>query len=511
MSLSISSVFDANFYRAVNSDLAGLNDAQALSHFQTYGLNEGRSFSPLIDLSFYRASNSDLANFNNSQLLDHLENYGVAEGRNFSPIVDLNYYRANNSDLASLNNEQLFNHLENNGISEGRYFDPLFSFGQYKSLNSDLANFNNSQLLNHFEINGINEGRYFSPYFDFNYYRANNIDLANFNNSQLLQHFEINGINEGRKSSPSFDASFYKGNNPDLASLTGINLLEHFDFYGKFEGRQAASEYAGNTFDTAPQLTIGSNPTQVFEHVGSSDSNDYYQFSLNQASTVTLDNYSFSRSVVEQIVDSNDITQGSSSNSAVQNPDSSVVGNPSLKIIGLAPGTYYIQIQPQAGNTDYQFYLTATPTDDQTQLSLLDSSITTGAAGAAGDPAPQLTIGSNPTQVFGLVGSSDPNNYYQFTLNQASTVTLDNYNFSTTVVQIVDSNDQILDPSNSALQNPDGSVISDPSLQFALDPGTYYIKIQPQPGDQVEDTDYQFDLTATLTDPDLSEVGDLGL
>ena len=91
MSLNIGNVFDANFYRAANSDLAGLNDAQALSHFQAYGLNEGRRFSPLVDLSFYRDSNPDLAKYNNSQLLNHLENYGVAEGRSFSPIVDLNY------------------------------------------------------------------------------------------------------------------------------------------------------------------------------------------------------------------------------------------------------------------------------------------------------------------------------------------------------------------------------------------------------------------------------------
>ena len=365
MSLSISSVFDANFYRGANADLAGLNDAQALSHFEAYGLNEGRSFSPLINLSFYRSSNSDLADFNNSQLLNHLENYGVAEGRTFSPLVDLNYYRANNSDLASFNNEQLFNHLENNGISEGRGFDPLFSLGQYKSLNSDLANLNNSQLLNHLEINGINEGREFSPYFDFNYYRANNQDLANLNNSQLLQHFEIYGINEGRKSSPYFDAGFYKANNPDLASLKGINLVEHFQEYGLYEGRQAASEYAGNTLSTAPELTIGSNYTQVLEHVGSSDPVDYYQFSLNQASTVTISDYGFSRSVGEQILDSNGQVVNSR-NSAVYNPDNSVVGNVGQSI-SLSPGTYYIGIQPQAGNTDYEFYLNATTPNNQSQ------------------------------------------------------------------------------------------------------------------------------------------------
>ncbi len=37
-------LFDVNFYRAANPDLASLDDAQALSHFQTYGLNEGRAF-----------------------------------------------------------------------------------------------------------------------------------------------------------------------------------------------------------------------------------------------------------------------------------------------------------------------------------------------------------------------------------------------------------------------------------------------------------------------------------
>ena len=161
MSLNIGNVFDANFYRAANHDLAGLNDAQALSHFQAYGLNEGRSFSPFVDLSFYRASYSDLANFNNSQLLDHLENHGVSEGRIFSPIFDLDYYRANNSDLARLNNEQLFIHLESYGVTEGREFSRIFNVNYYKSHNSDLAaaKLTNIQLLDHFELSGLREGR----------------------------------------------------------------------------------------------------------------------------------------------------------------------------------------------------------------------------------------------------------------------------------------------------------------------------------------------------------------
>jgi len=246
-------------------------------------------------------------------------------------------------------------HLENYGITEGRVFDPLFSLGQYKSLNSDLANLNNSQLLNHFEIYGINEGRKSSAYFDFNYYRTNYQDLVNLNNSQLLEHFEIYGINEGRKSSPYFDAGFYKANNPDLASLKGINLVDHFSLYGRFEGRQAASDYAGTTFDTVGKLTIGSNPTLVLEHVGSSDPNDYYQFSLNQASPVTINNYSFSSSINEQLLNTSGQILASSNTANDQN--SSIYQ--ATQSISLTPGTYYIHIQPQAGNTDYQLFITA--------------------------------------------------------------------------------------------------------------------------------------------------------
>ena len=54
-------LFNPSFYRAANSDLSSFSDAQALSHFQTYGLDEGRAFSPFVALNFYRSSNSDLA------------------------------------------------------------------------------------------------------------------------------------------------------------------------------------------------------------------------------------------------------------------------------------------------------------------------------------------------------------------------------------------------------------------------------------------------------------------
>lgn len=165
-------LFDANFYRAANSDLAtaGLTtDAQLLSHFQNEGLNEGRAFSPFVDLNFYRSSssNSDLtaAGLNtNGQLYEHLRNYGVAEGRLFSPFADINFYLAANSDVAQAyggNREQAFGHLQNYGVAEGRLFSPFFNASSYLNNNSDLlaADFNNVQAYNHFVLFGLQEER----------------------------------------------------------------------------------------------------------------------------------------------------------------------------------------------------------------------------------------------------------------------------------------------------------------------------------------------------------------
>lgn len=76
------SLFDVNTYCAANPDLAaaGLTtDAQLLSHFQNFGLKEGRNFSALVNLNFYRASNQDLAadGLTSSGLLPTGDNYYI--------------------------------------------------------------------------------------------------------------------------------------------------------------------------------------------------------------------------------------------------------------------------------------------------------------------------------------------------------------------------------------------------------------------------------------------------
>lgn len=398
-------LFDANFYRVANSDLRRFTDAQALSHFQNNGINEGRTFSPFVELNFYRASNPDLAGFDNRQLFNHLQNSGVAEGRRFSPLVDINYYRANNSDLAEFNNEELFQHLQTYGVREERRFSPLVDLNLYRGVNSDLLtrNFDNRQLLEHLVKNGLAEGRRFSLTFDSNYYLRANPDLAphNQNHRQRLEHFELYGLGEGRTSSENFDVRYYMDSNPDLKAA-GFNhqmALQHFDVYGHGEGRRSSPENssfapvyrsyiasinstqtisAGGTGGSDPISSIpdpGNTPSTAYsidalngeqsfrQNVNySTDLDDYYRFTLSRRSVfnATLSNLSGDADMeLIRYINSNnvpDIADGDVIASAIR-PGSAAE---SIRRT-LDPGTYYIRVYPfsTSGNINYTLTVSA--------------------------------------------------------------------------------------------------------------------------------------------------------
>ncbi|MBW4447258.1 MAG: hypothetical protein KME38_10420 [Spirirestis rafaelensis WJT71-NPBG6] len=366
-------LFDANFYRAANPDLgaAGLTtDSQLRSHFDNFGLNEGRRFSLFADLSFYRASNSDLGSFNNRQLYDHLQNNGVQEGRQFSPFVDLDYYMTLNPDVTQAYNgsrEGALDHLQRYGLDEGRQFSPFVGLQLYGGLNSDLSDFNNRQLFEHLQRYGLNEGRLFDDFVDLNVYLNANPDINqafNGNRELALQHLQIYGLNEGRTFSRFFDTNYYKSNNPDLsaAGFTGRELFNHFESYGLyFEARPGRSDVAGNTFNTATNITVNSSLNYYIDYLGASDTDDYYQFVLNQPSTFFL-------GVGE--VANNDLVQNMLGSAFGELLDSTgqvlASGNYTTQaddldiVTPLQPGTYYLHFRTSSsGGDNYAFVIAA--------------------------------------------------------------------------------------------------------------------------------------------------------
>ncbi|GAB1543204.1 hypothetical protein NUACC21_58780 [Scytonema sp. NUACC21] len=301
-------LFDVNFYRNANPDLAAVGittDAQLTSHFFNNGLNEGRLFSPLVDLNFYRSSNSDLSRLSYSRAYDHLQNTGIAEGRKFSPFFDLAFYREANSDLirAGLNNDQLFDHLQNYGL---------------------------------------NEGRNFSPFFDLNFYRSNNPDLvtAGFTNQQLLEHYVLYGFQEGR--TPRVD---FAGNT--LNDAATIDLSLGVGFAADNVGPSDADDYYRLVLDRPTNLTVTSGV-----------SNQNISGTLFNSSSQPLPG-GFSSGVfnISNLVNINGrVEEFNFTNRVLSNTDvQTYVFN------FLEPGTYYLRFQPTAGNTNYAFVVNSVP------------------------------------------------------------------------------------------------------------------------------------------------------
>ncbi|MEB3830879.1 calcium-binding protein [Phormidium sp. CCY1219] len=124
MVLTLSDVFNPNYYRSIYPDIAQFSDPEALQHFRQFGLAEGRQFSPVVDLDYYQSLHPDLQGLNRETLLQHLLAFGISEGRSFSPAVDLNYYQTIHPDLSQFIREEALQHLIEFGLSEGRSFFP---------------------------------------------------------------------------------------------------------------------------------------------------------------------------------------------------------------------------------------------------------------------------------------------------------------------------------------------------------------------------------------------------
>lgn len=481
-------LFNANFYRAANADLADFTDAQALSHFQSYGLTEGRAFSPFVNLNFYHSSNNDLVSFNNQQAFNHLQSYGVVEGRSFSEFVDLNFYKATNSDLASFDNSEALQHLELSGLDEGRSFSPFFNVDYYRASNPDLvvAGLNsNRQLLQHFETNGLAEGRLSSVPFDINYYRSVNSDLvsAGLNNQQLYEHFQLNGLIEGRASSPFFDVSYYKASNSDLeaAGFSNQQAYDHFVVSGLQEGRSGSQfpdgDYAGNTLGTARDIGVDENSTIFRDFVGSTDTKEFYRFSLNITSELSLLLYGLNADADVEVIQDFNNNGVFEDNELVDSSDNAGTTAESL-VTTLAAGTYYINVYNFDGNTNYNLFLSALASAPLPPNNERDIGILTG------------------TRTFSDSVSSDaPEDFYRFSLNTSSNLDLllNGLSADTDVDLIHDSDNNGVSNDDQVITTSNNEGITAESLNIALPPGTYYVNVYQFDGD----TNYNLSLSAT--------------
>jgi glycosyltransferase involved in cell wall biosynthesis len=181
-----SSLFDAEYYRATNSDLqdAGIDPVR---HYLHHGWREGRDPSAAFSTSKYLSKNPDVVRAEANPLLHYLR-YGQTEGRPVWPLI---------SDEEAARQKAM--DVEVDTIKNSGLFDEPF----YRSMYPDLPP---------------------SPF-------------------DVTRHYCEYGWREGRNPSEDFYTSFYLHTYSDIRDA-GINPFWHYVVAGKSELRLAAADFS---------------------------------------------------------------------------------------------------------------------------------------------------------------------------------------------------------------------------------------------------------------------------
>ncbi|WYL92885.1 MAG: C2 family cysteine protease [Gloeotrichia echinulata IR180] len=157
---------------------------------------------------------------------------------------------------------------------------------------------------------------------------------------------------------------------------------------------------AGNTLGTARNLNINATNQIFTDWVGSTDTNDFYRFSLNGRSSFNLTVNGMSADADVQVIrDANNNTQVDTGELIA----SSTNGNSDAESIQKTfdPGTYYIKVYRYSGDTNYNLNVSATPLDN---------------AGNSLVNARSIIVGATTTTYSDWIGTADTQDYYAFVL-----------------------------------------------------------------------------------------------
>ncbi|AFY42497.1 pre-peptidase C-terminal domain-containing protein [Nostoc sp. PCC 7107] len=234
-----------------------------------------------------------------------------------------------------------------------------------------------------------------------------------------------------------------------------------------------ASADAGNSLTLARNIGTLSSTQTFNDFVGSTDTNDYYRFTLGTASNFSLN--------LSGLSDDADVVLLNSSGATIQS--SALAGTASENISRqLTAGNYYVRVYPYSGNTNYTLALSAT-------------AIPTIVDNAGNTLATARNIGnlSSSRSFQDFVGSIDTNDYYRFALTQSS-------NFSLALNGLsADADVQLLNSTGGVIVSSAASGSSAESINRQLTAGTYYVRVYPYSGN----TNYNLTLAATaVSQPD---------
>ncbi|PPJ64318.1 pre-peptidase C-terminal domain-containing protein [Cuspidothrix issatschenkoi] len=274
---------------------------------------------------------------------------------------------------------------------------------------------------------------------------------------------------------------FNNSEKPFDSSLTGLgNSLTYLDKdpfnpnptplgLGQLPPLNTTLDNAGNILATARAVGTLTATRSFSDWVGSTDTNDYYSFSVGTPSNWSLSLTGLSANADVQLLNSSGSVITTSQNG----------GTTSESIARqLSAGTYYLRVYQSSGNTNYSLSLNATATPVDNAGNTLATARAVGALTA--------------TRSFSdWVGSTDTNDYYSFNVGTQS-----NFSLSLTGLS-ADADVQLLSSSGGVISGSYNWNSSSESITRQLSAGTYYVRVYQYSGN----TNYSLSLNATAVTP----------
>ena len=221
---------------------------------------------------------------------------------------------------------------------------------------------------------------------------------------------------------------------------------------------------AGNTPESALDIGNLSGDRTFRDFIGGEDSNDYYRFNLEYNSSFELSLSELGADVDVKLLDS--------SGQVIESSTHSGSSTETIERL-LSAGRYYVRVYPYSGSTDYTINLSATEVDDL--------------AGNTFSQAKDIGNLSGSRSFQDIVGTTDTNDYYRFTLNRRSNfrLTIDGLN--------ADADVELLRSDRSVLHSSLNSNSTDELITQTLEVGTYYVRVYSFSGT----TSYNLTLSTT--------------
>ena len=229
-------------------------------------------------------------------------------------------------------------------------------------------------------------------------------------------------------------------------------------------------DYAGNTLSTARDLgTLSSSNTTYSDWLGSADTNDFYRFSITNTSDLSLVLNGLSADADLRLirdtnnnglVDSGEVLQGSYGTGTAAE---------SINVNNLAAGTYYVQVYPYSGSTNYNLRLSAIP----------DPGNTLSTANNIG------TLGFTAQTYSNSIGGTDTNDYYRFILSETRNLSLvlDGLSADANLQLIRDANNNGVIDAGELLQSSALTGTAADSITLNnLAAGAYFARVYPLSG-----------------------------